>query len=183
MIPEWMRKELKRPLGRLYSGGCNPIESLKKEMGTPEMLVTVGDVVTVSALKSEISPDLCIVDYRTKREEVSEEVKSALLMSEFEEIRVRNPAGRITSDLVSGIRKGMERKRKVKITVEGEEDLATLPALLLAPEGALILYGQPDEGVVAIKVTREKKEETKDLFRKMGIKKEELDEELKIFVE
>jgi uncharacterized protein (UPF0218 family) len=36
--------------------------------------------------------------------------------------------------------------------VDGEEDLAVLPCLLNSPKDAFILYGQPNEGVVLVKV-------------------------------
>jgi hypothetical protein len=39
--------------------------------------------------------------------------------------------------------------------VEGEEDLAVIPLVLAAPTGALVLYGQPGEGVVLRCVDRE----------------------------
>jgi len=182
IIPEWMREILRKPLGKLYPAKCNPIERIKGELSDPELLITIGDVVTLSTIDFWRVPNLCVVDYKTKRSGISEDLKERLQAVELMEIRVRNPAGRITSELVAGMRKGVESKR-AKVVVEGEEDLATIPAVLLAPEGSVVLYGQPDEGVVAISVTDEKKEETKDLFRRMGIKKEELDEQLRILVE
>ena len=36
--------------------------------------------------------------------------------------------------------------------MEGEEDLAVLPLIPLMDDGAVILYGQPDEGVVFCEV-------------------------------
>ena len=38
------------------------------------------------------------------------------------------------------------------IVVDGEEDLLALPAIALAPLTSVILYGQPDEGLVIVKV-------------------------------
>jgi len=55
----------------------------------------------------------------------------------------------------------------VRIFVRGEEDLAALPAILLAPEGSVVLYGQPDEGVVFVSITKSKKEEILDLLDKI----------------
>ena len=40
--------------------------------------------------------------------------------------------------------------------VKGEEDLAVLPCLLIAPEDAVILYGQPNEGLVFVNVSEGK---------------------------
>jgi len=40
--------------------------------------------------------------------------------------------------------------------VDGEEDLAVIPCVLMAPEGSLILYGQPGEGVVLVETDKVK---------------------------
>jgi len=41
--------------------------------------------------------------------------------------------------------------------VTGEEDLLALPAIVLAPLGSVVLYGQYDKGVVINEVTEELK--------------------------
>jgi len=53
--------------------------------------------------------------------------------------------------------------------VEGEEDLAALPAILYADENSVIVYGQPLEGIMVIRPTEENKKkvrETLELFEK-----------------
>jgi uncharacterized protein (UPF0218 family) len=54
--------------------------------------------------------------------------------------------------------------QNVRIFVKGEEDLAALPAMMMAPVGSVIMYGQPDKGVILVRVTESKKAEIKDLF-------------------
>jgi hypothetical protein len=44
------------------------------------------------------------------------------------------------------------------VVVDGEEDLLTLVAVLHAPEKSLVVYGQPQEGIVVVRVTKQKKE-------------------------
>jgi hypothetical protein len=44
---------------------------------------------------------------------------------------------------------------KSLIFVEGEEDLMGFPAVLLAPEGSVMLYGQPDVGIVWVPVNKQ----------------------------
>jgi len=56
---------------------------------------------------------------------------------------------------------------RIKIVVDGEEDLATLPAILYAPLGSAVVYGQPNEGSVLVEVTPEKKKHVMDLMNKM----------------
>ena len=58
---------------------------------------------------------------------------------------------------------------QTKIVINGEEDLLALPAVLFAPEGSFVVYGQPKEGVVVIKVTAEKKAEVKLIIDEMEV--------------
>ncbi len=51
--------------------------------------------------------------------------------------------------------------------VDGEEDLATLPAILYAPLGSAVVYGQPNEGSVLVMVTPEKKKQIENLMKQM----------------
>ena len=44
-----------------------------------------------------------------------------------------------------------------------------LPAILVAPLSSLVLYGQYDLGVVAVKVTEEKKIEVWEVVKKFDI--------------
>jgi len=41
--------------------------------------------------------------------------------------------------------------------VDGEEDLFTLAAVLLASEDTMVIYGQPHEGIVAVTVNLQTK--------------------------
>jgi cytidyltransferase-like protein len=85
--------------------------------------------------------------------------------SEMEKLvtKVSNPPGNITNDLIGVVKSAYEGiitdgKQKV-IKVAGEDDLAGVPAILLSPLDSIVLYGQPGEGVVVVKVTEEKKEQ------------------------
>ena len=78
-----------------------------------------------------------------------------------------NPAATLTQELVDVIKDLLAGDRRVKIVVDGEEDLATLPAILYAPLGSTVVYGQPNEGSVAVVVTPERKEYAKSIMDKM----------------
>jgi len=73
----------------------------------------------------------------------------------------------ITQELIDAIRNNVNSKEPVRIFVDGEEDLAVIPACEFAPTGSLVLYGQPREGVVAVEVTEEKRRETRELMGRM----------------
>jgi uncharacterized protein (UPF0218 family) len=82
-----------------------------------------------------------------------------------------NPPSQITSDLVATINQALisltPHSRPQTILVKGEEDLAVLPAILLSPLNTAIFYGQPQQGLVAIRVTETKKHQALQLLQKL----------------
>ena len=50
------------------------------------------------------------------------------------------------------IEKAFNTDGTTRIVVDGEEDLATLPVVAMAPDNTKVLYGQPNEGIVIITV-------------------------------
>lgn len=159
-----LRRELKKPQGILLEGSVDTnirrIEELIKSSKPPK-LVTVGDVVTSNLINANILPDLCIVDGKTLRGEYKINLKTK------KNLRLKNPKGTVSSKAWEVIRKAISSKVKVGIIVEGEEDLLTIPAVLLAPNRAIVIYGQPDIGVVIVRVDEESKRHYRDLAKQM----------------
>lgn len=58
---------------------------------------------------------------------------------------------------------------KVQIVIDGEEDIVALPFLILAPVGWVVCYGQPNEGLVIVKITEESKKRAESIFNKVFI--------------
>lgn len=167
-LPRELRPLMKKPLGILYRGkGRDTIEKFVGELTGSTKLISVGDVTTFHLLEAGIFPDICIVDNRTKRKPVSTHVSARNMDKVYEEVSVDNPAGIITDELIKTLCEAFASEKPLRIFVRGEEDLATLPVILLAPLDAVVLYGQPDEGVVFVKVTEEKKREIRALFEKL----------------
>lgn len=163
-----LRDRLKVPFGKLYRGkgeGC--LRDIVKSLKNPPKIITIGDVTTYYLLKAGIVPDICIVDDRTMRLPVDLEVKKGTAHESFKDVRVKNPPGVVTQELIDAIKNNMQSRKPVRIFVEGEEDLAVIPACEYAPIGSVVLYGQPHEGVVAVTVTEDKKRETLSLMEQM----------------
>ncbi len=162
-LPAEMRGRLKEPMGPLFTDA----ERLLAEAGDP--LVAVGDVVTYHFERAGVVPDVAVVDGLTKREEVEDRVAEgvARLGGETREVRVENPAGAISRELVDALREAIVDPEPTLLVVEGEEDLVTLPAIVAAPLGASVVYGQPDEGMVLADVTDDAKAEMRDLLSRM----------------
>ncbi len=140
ILPSKDRQMFKEPLGEeLYD---SDLESFDAQTS----LITVGDVVSLTFRKHGIRPFLSIYDGRTERREMTE---FAILVNDEEKREVVNPAGMITADLVRNIRESIEGSGGL-IKVDGEEDLALLPVILLAPLGTDIVYGWPGKCMMRI---------------------------------
>ncbi|EQB65228.1 MAG: hypothetical protein AMDU3_IPLC00003G0080 [Thermoplasmatales archaeon I-plasma] len=118
------------------------------EFLSSKMLVTVGDVVTATAIRYKIIPKLSIVDFKTKRDEILPSMPNKW----DRRISVRNEPGSISVDLWNSIETAFKSKGNTLIEVDGEEDLASIPAILMAPDGAIVIYGVPDKGIAVYEV-------------------------------
>lgn len=148
-LPDSLRSELKDPLGPIYTDA----ERLLADAGAP--IVAVGDIVTYHLLEAGHTPAVALVDERTKRESVDSDIKQAVVgdsgVSAFDErVTVTNPAATLTVELLAALRAALDSDATTLLVVDGEEDLAALPAILALPEGASVVYGQPEEGMVLV---------------------------------
>ena len=147
-LQESLRAELKEPLGPVYTDPA----ALLADASAP--LVAVGDVVTAHLLEAGHTPAVALVDERTERAAVEDWVAAAVAEAEgFEqELTVTNPAAVLSESLLLALRVAITGAdadgANTLLTVDGEEDLAALPAVLAAPDGASVVYGQPNEGMV-----------------------------------
>ncbi len=156
-LPEEKRCEFKEPKGKLFNNSEEAyqyIDSLDYEK-----MITVGDRVSATFIEGGYEPELVIVDYIIERNPAAEKIKKTIKNYSLPEIKIKNPAGALSKKLWNEIKNAKNPK---KIVVDGEEDLATLPATLFAPNGSIVIYGQPKKGLVVVEVTEEKKEEFED---------------------
>lgn len=162
-LPEDLRSELKEPLGPIFTES----EPLLTDVDGP--LVAVGDVVTYHLISAGYTPAVALVDERTEREAVDDEVAETIATFDgFDRIRqVDNPAATLTEDLLVALREGIQSGETTLLEVDGEEDLAALPAVVLLPDGGTIVYGQPGEGMVRATVDADLRAEMWDLFARM----------------
>ncbi|MBS7608012.1 MAG: DUF359 domain-containing protein [Candidatus Bathyarchaeia archaeon] len=164
-LPTRLRRKLKKPLGELIRGSYEETMGKLKllvEREKPPCIVSVGDVVSRNLVKENFRPKLLIVDNRVMRSNV----EPAKLDAD-EEKHVKNPPGTITFEALNAIQEAFKTTHTVKIVVDGEEDLLALPAIQHAPENALVIYGQPHEGLVVVRVTLQKKAEVAEILEEM----------------
>ena len=165
MLNDKLKAELQKPFGDL----CSQADCAEK-LRAYKKIVTVGDITTYNVVQAGIVPDVCIIDGITMRTKVPDEIYRAITIEPRTVYDVDNPAGSISQQLqnaVSGSMKNIGRSVRTRIVVNGEEDLAVIPAVIEAPLGTAVVYGQPSEGMVIIVTTREKKEKAKSLLREI----------------
>ena len=166
LTPE-LRVRLKQPFGVLVRGTFS--ETMSKLMGIvggekPPVVVGVGDTVSRNLHEYGVNARLLITDDRRRRRRVK-----PMVFLGRNVVHVRNPAGVITEEAVAAVREALEGSARVHVVVDGEEDLLVLVAVLYAPLGGLVVYGQPGEGVVVVRVTAEKRAEALGILKAMEI--------------
>ncbi|MCS7116821.1 MAG: DUF359 domain-containing protein [Nitrososphaerota archaeon] len=162
-LPERLREELKKPLGRLIDNEqitSNFLEQIRHS----ELIVTVGDATTERLIRLGLIPTVQVVDGREMRSE-----RPKIPIAHVTEIYTENPAGSISEDALQAVIKALKAEKPVRIFVKGEEDLLTLLIIALYPLKTLVLYGQPKVGVVLIHIDRESKENAFRILKEMGL--------------
>lgn len=157
-LPKALRSEFKEPFGSVYTEASDLLDDAGEGH-----VIAVGDVVTAHLLRAGRTPDVSVVDGRTKRAAVSDETAAAL-----DELpsgtNVENPAGELSESMLRALTEALSSPGPQVLDVDGEEDLVTLPAVVAAPDGASVVYGQPDVGMVLVRVTPESRETMRELL-------------------
>lgn len=154
VLTQEQREMLQKPLGKIV---MNP----DKEATT---IIVVGDTSVETFVKNGWRYNLGIFDLKKKRLPVENSILTLLQNIRY----TTNLSGTVSSDMAAVIfelLEGVDQKGEpTHLQIEGEEDLAVLPAIMAAPLESVIYYGQPDVGMVEVKVSEEMKERVKTLL-------------------
>ena len=146
-VPDNKREFFKEPLG------VDLVENDLLALNKKQTLITVGDVVSLTVREHGLVPDVTIYDGMTERREMTE-FADLVKSKGWNEVVVKNAAGTITAALVEAVKNALQGRKQI-IRVEGEEDLATIPCILLSPKGTNIIYGWPGKGMMIIETNDE----------------------------
>ena len=186
-IPYEQRYKFAEPLDFLIAGTRDEtlieVEKLfrtKLKSGKKFHFYLVGDIVTKDFLANPFLKrfiKLCIIDEKTKREQIKIEVEG-----NFEDIiEIENSAGLISKDSWALLKNiiASDKTTLLKIT-EGEEDLLVLPLILELPKESEIknyaFYGQPPitdakievpQGIVIVEINETTQKKVKALISLM----------------
>jgi uncharacterized protein (UPF0218 family) len=154
VLPQKLRGLLSRPLGDLVAGSQLDVGQVLRrntQDSKPPKVILVGDTVSRKAIEARIVPDLMIIDNLEKRSRATPQDYAANRV-----IRAKNRAGMIEEGARVAVERAVRGEAEL-VEIEGEEDLLTLVAVLAAPAGSLVIYGQPNEGVVVVRVALDSK--------------------------
>jgi uncharacterized protein (UPF0218 family) len=160
-LPQNLRDSLKKPLGILIKDSDTTKENILKNI-QGSFVITVGDATTEKLIKFGIIPSLQIVDGLEKRFE--RELPSSTAKTSFS---CNNPPAQITQESIDVIKKAL-KEPPARITVIGEEDLLVLPVCVYAPENSVVLYGQPNEGLVIVRINSEIRNKVQSIMNSMS---------------
>jgi hypothetical protein len=127
----------------------------------PTKIILVGDSVSRQATQAGILSDVMIIDNLEKR-------RRAIVYAYQKDrvIRAKNKAGTIEQNARIAVERAIRGEASL-VEIDGEEDLLALIAVLAAPNGSLVVYGQPDEGIVLVRVSERRKAEAGRILEQM----------------
>ena len=150
-LPENLREDLKIPLGDLINDIDVNNKNIQTKINPKSIIITVGDKTTENIINLGIRPQIQIIDGLEKRNQrdipLDDKINTVLTC--------KNPPGEITQESIQTIQKAFSSDPPIRIIVDGEEDLLVIPACIAAPENSVVMYGQPNEGLVIVHVTPE----------------------------
>ncbi len=141
---------MKTPLGVLLPENQVDKSNIQKHLSENSYIITVGDRTTEKMINFDLIPSLQIIDGLEKREK-----RDPPKLDNATELTVDNPAAEITPQSIDMIKKAFTLQIPVRLFVNGEEDLLVLPVCVHAPENTVVLYGQPNQGLVIVRITPE----------------------------
>ena len=160
-LPDPARDAMREPLGPVI-----PESDLVLHVRRSDTIITVGDMVTVTLVNAGYQVALALFDFKTKRND-HRDFRERLQNLPGDRARAKNPPATITKELWTRLEDAILKVNtggQVLLEVDGEEDLGALPVIILAPDGAKVLYGMPDRGIVVVTVDKHTRRMAKRLL-------------------
>lgn len=168
LASERIRKGVVNRLGKVYANVFKSSLSLSAEQKvffskpqgnivnspTPaENYFVVGDTCLETFQKNNWPYQIGVVDFMKQRKEYQPH-----LVATNDALTVKNKPGEISTEVISALQNQLSQS-KAHLVIEGEEDLAAVALVLLAPLNSHIYYGQPNVGMIEMIASETKKEE------------------------
>jgi uncharacterized protein (UPF0218 family) len=174
ILPESLKESLRQPFGVLIPDSQVTKEAVSSKLvGRNRIIVTVGDRTTERMKQLHIFSNLEIVDGVEKRQTRNSSISYS--GDEQHHFVVKNPAGSLTEEALGAVNQSLklitnDPKKTVRIDVEGEEDLLTLAILAMFPDQTIVMYGQPDQGLVIVGAMGDARDLARKTLAQMGVR-------------
>lgn len=161
-----MRERLAKPFGEVLA-----FEGVKGRLqaNRPKTIIAVGDQTIVNLLGAKIIPDIAVYDGICQRKEVPREWMTLIreaAMREGGSIRAPNMPGTINPKMEARVRDVLSIGGGW-VEIEGEDDLCSLVVMAYARAGSVLLYGQPNAGMVWVEIDEKKQKEAQEILREI----------------
>lgn len=178
ILPEYLRKELRKPLGKVFKDTKSLLHYINIMEWT--MVIAVGDIIVSSLLKEGVKIDIKVIDFKSRKKPIkirTDPFQKGLKGLSFKNFK--NNPGTINFKTAEKLKEIIKNNIKGTVPfrdspynwfiIDGEEDLLALPAILFAPLGSLVLYGHWQYGVIGVEVTEKIKEKIRRIIGKFNV--------------
>lgn len=155
---------LKEPFGIVIRNAEITKRKILSLVKDSKKIITVGDTTTKKFLNFGFIPNLSIIDNKEQRILISNPIEYHV----DEKIFCKNKPGELDIQVIHIIKKLISLEfNTLQIIIDGEEDIVALPLFVHAPDNWTIFYGQPNEGMVFVKMDKNTRERALDIFNKV----------------
>ena len=176
ILPEFLKGDLRKPMGHILPSisalSEEYITKIKDTLSTYGSIYccAVGDMVTFELKKRDIFHFISVIDSTTQRKALNKEILKDII--EIGCSNAKNEKGTIQKEAILELKK-LFLKNELghigatnQLHIQGEEDLLTLVAVLLAPLGGHVWYGQQGIGAIDVEVTEKMKDTVYNLLKR-----------------
>lgn len=147
-LPQRLRERLASPFGPVMTA-----DELARWTDRSKPAAAIGDVCAHDAAERLPNLRMVVIDLRTRRGPLPPD--DLLRTWGDRSLAVASPPEVITAPLYNAVLDAARFEGRTRVVVEGEEDLAVLPAIMHLAPGATVIYGMPNRGVTAVRVDDE----------------------------
>lgn len=163
-LPERLRARLAAPFGPVMTA-----DGLAETVDREHPAAAVGDVCARDAAERLPNLHMVVVDFRTRRGPLPSDDR--LRSWGDRALKVTSPPEVVTAELYNAVLDAARFDGRTRVVVEGEEDLAVLPAIMHLAPGATVIYGMPDRGVTAVRVDDESQRLAREFLTQFAVER------------
>ncbi|MCX8199922.1 MAG: GTP-dependent dephospho-CoA kinase family protein [Candidatus Micrarchaeota archaeon] len=162
-----LKMVLRKPFGKVM-GARDAARLIMHMRGRAKgRVVSVGDICSLGLIDEGAIPTISICDGKSLRKKLGAHITRKIRRRYRKVYCVRNDAGTISESAMLAIESALAGNTQCYIHVDGEEDMLALAAIIKCRRGDVVVYGQPGEGLVYIKVGPAVKKRARAIFNRM----------------